>query len=62
MAPVLRNDLVTKAPADLKTILNSVTVQLTTKDLTDMNKQVGVDRKEAKDVAAAWLKLKGLVK
>jgi len=62
VAPVLRNDLVSKAPVELKTLLNGLTIQLTTKDLTDLNKQVGVDRKEAKDVAAAYLKLKGLVK
>jgi len=62
VAPVLRNDLVAKAPVELKTILNGLTMQLTTPDLTDMNKQVGVDRKEAKDVAGAWLKAKGLVK
>jgi osmoprotectant transport system substrate-binding protein len=59
VAPVVRNDVLTRG-ADAKTLLNSVTSKLTTADLTDMNKQVGIDHKDAKDVAAAYLKSKGL--
>jgi glycine betaine/choline ABC-type transport system substrate-binding protein len=62
VAPVLRNDLVSKAPADLRTVLNSVTTQITTQELTDLNRQVGLERKDAKDVAKAWLRSKSLVK
>ena len=62
VAPVVRNDLVSKAPADFKTTLNGVSAKLTTANLTDLDKQVGVDKKDAKDVAAAWLKSNGLVK
>jgi len=56
VAPVIRNDLVSKAPPELKSLINGVTTKVTTRDLTDMNRQVGVDRKDAKDVATAWLK------
>jgi osmoprotectant transport system substrate-binding protein len=62
VAPVVRDDLLNRAPADFETIVNGVTAKLTTQELTDLNKQVGVDRREAREVAAAWLKAKGLVK
>jgi glycine betaine/choline ABC-type transport system substrate-binding protein len=39
-----------------------VTSKLTTADLTDMNKQVGIDHKDAKDVAKAYLQSKQLVR
>jgi osmoprotectant transport system substrate-binding protein len=60
IAPVVRNQILTQG-ADLKTLANSVTSKLTTADLTDMNKQVGIDHKDAKDVAKAYLQSKGLV-
>jgi osmoprotectant transport system substrate-binding protein len=62
VAPVVRDDLLSKAPADFKTVVNDVSSKLTTAELTDLNKQTGVDRKEPKDVAAAWLKAKGITK
>jgi len=61
IAPVVRNDLLSKAP-DLKDLAGRVSKALTTAELTDLNKQVGLDRKDAKDVAAAYLKSKGLVR
>ena len=61
IAPVVRNQILTQG-ADAKTLLNSVTAKLTTADLTDMNKQVGIDHKDAKDVAKAYLQSKQLVK
>ena len=62
VAPVVRNDLLTKAGADFKTLINSVAPKLTTAELTGMNKQVGVDRKDPKDVAKDWLKKQGLIR
>jgi osmoprotectant transport system substrate-binding protein len=61
VAPVIRNDILTRAP-DAKGLLNSVTAKLTTADLTDMNKQVGIDHKDAKAVAQAYLKTKAIIK
>jgi osmoprotectant transport system substrate-binding protein len=60
IAPVVRNQVLT-AGADMKTLLNSVTSKLTTADLTDMNKQVGIDHKDASAVAKAYLQSKQLV-
>ncbi len=62
VAPVVRNDLLAKVGPDFTTTVNGVSAKLTTTNLTDMNKQVGVDKKDAKDVAAAFLKAQGLVK
>jgi osmoprotectant transport system substrate-binding protein len=60
IAPIVRNQVLQQG-ADMKTLLNSVTSKLTTADLTDMNKQVGIDHKDAKDVAKAYLVSKQLV-
>jgi osmoprotectant transport system substrate-binding protein len=62
VVPVVRADFLSKAPADFKTQVNAVSAKLTTEELTGLNKAVSVDRKEPRDVAAAWLRDKGLVK
>jgi osmoprotectant transport system substrate-binding protein len=62
IAPVVRNALLTKDDGTLKRLLNSITAKLSQAELNDMNKQVGVDKKDSKDVAAAWLKKQGLIK
>lgn len=62
MVPVVRDDLLSRAPEDLRMSLNSVSARLTTQELTALNKQVGVDRREPRDVAAARLRSKGLVR
>jgi len=61
IAPVVRNQPLQQG-ADMRTLLNSVSAKLTTADLTDMNKQVGIDHKDAKDVAKAYLQSKSLVR
>lgn len=62
VAPVVRTDLLNRAAADFKTLVNGVTGKVTTEELTGLNKQVGLDKRDAKEVAGAWLKAKGLVK
>ena len=62
IAPVVRNALLTKDDGTLKRLLNSVSAKLSQAELNDMNKQVAVDKKDSKDVAAAWLKKQGLIK
>ncbi|MCO6007597.1 ABC transporter substrate-binding protein [Actinoallomurus purpureus] len=54
--------LVNKAVAnpDVTSTLDAVAAKLTTQDLLDMNKQVSVDKKDAEEVAADWLKKAGL--
>jgi osmoprotectant transport system substrate-binding protein len=61
IAPIVRNQILQQG-SDAKTLLNSVTSKLTTADLTDMNKQVGIDHKDANVVAKAYLQSKGLLK
>lgn len=62
VAPVVRNDLLGKAGDDFKRLVNSVAPKLTTAELTAMNKQVEIDKKDPKDVAREWLKKQGLIK
>lgn len=62
IAPVVRNDVLNKAPADFKTLINGISAKLTTEEMTAMNKRAGVDKQDPKDVAAQWLKSKSLVK
>jgi osmoprotectant transport system substrate-binding protein len=61
IAPVVRLDVLNQAP-DMRNVLNSVSSKLTTSELVGLNKQVGVDKKDAKDVAGAWLKQMGIKK
>jgi len=62
IVPIVRNDLISKAPADLKSSLNAVSAKLTTQEMTQLNKRVDVDKEDAKPVAATWLKSKSLTK
>jgi osmoprotectant transport system substrate-binding protein len=60
VAPVVRNQVL-QAGSDMRTLLNSVTSKLTTEDLTNMNKQVGIDHMDASAVAKAYLQSKQLL-
>lgn len=62
IVPILRKDLADRGGSDLRDRLNSVSRKLTTAELTDLNKQVGVDRKDPKDAARDWLRKQGLVR
>jgi osmoprotectant transport system substrate-binding protein len=62
VAPVVRNEYLTKAGDDFKKTINSIAPKLTTAELTGMNKLVEVDKKDPKDVAKEWLKKQGLIK
>lgn len=62
VAPVVRNEYLSKAGDDFRKIINSVAPKLTTAELTGLNKLVQVDKQEPKDVAKEWLKKQGLIK
>jgi osmoprotectant transport system substrate-binding protein len=62
LAPVVRKDLVSKDDGTITKLLNSISAKLSQAELNDMNKQVAIDKKDSKDVAAAWLKKQGLIK
>jgi osmoprotectant transport system substrate-binding protein len=64
IAPLVRNDLLTKLGGDadaFKKVLNDVSAALDTATLTDLGKQVSVDKKDLAAVAKAWLQSKGFV-
>jgi osmoprotectant transport system substrate-binding protein len=66
IAPLVRNDLLAKLSATDKTafekLLNDISAALDTTTLTDLGKQVNVDKKDIAAVAKAWLQSKGFVK
>jgi len=62
IAPVVRNDLLSKDDGTIKKLLNSISAKLSQDELNGMNKLVSVDKKDPKDVARDWLKKQGLIK
>ena len=62
VAPVVRASLLSKAPPDLQTGLNSVSAKLTTAELTRLNAQVQIESQDPREAAAAWLRGQGLIK
>jgi osmoprotectant transport system substrate-binding protein len=53
--PIVSQEVVDAYGDDLITLLDEVSVALTTDDLIDMNKRYDVDREDADDIAADWL-------
>ncbi|MGZ8513722.1 MAG: ABC transporter substrate-binding protein [Candidatus Limnocylindrales bacterium] len=64
IAPLVRNDLLAKVgdKAAFQKLLDDVSAKIDTATLADLYKQVAVDKKDTKDVAAAWLKAQGITK
>ena len=62
IAPVVRDDLLTKDDGTIRKVLNSISAKLSQDELNGMNKLVSVDKKDPKDVAKDWLKKQGLIK
>src|SRR5438552_4992011 len=62
IAPVVRNDLLTKDDGTIKRPLNSISPKLTPDELDGMNQPGAVAKKDPKDVAKDWLKKQGLIK
>jgi len=62
VAPVVRNEYLSKAGADFKKLINSIAPKLTTAELTGLNKLADIDKKDPKDIAKEWLKKQGLIK
>jgi osmoprotectant transport system substrate-binding protein len=58
VVPLMRADVASNATATAA--IESVQSALTTEELTALNKKVDVDKADARDVAAEWLKGKGL--
>ena len=62
VAPVVRLDLLDRAFADFRPLVNGVTTRMTTEELTTLNRQVGVDRRDPRDAARDWLRSKQLLR
>ena len=63
IAPVVRTKLLDDDPGNgIEGLLNSISAKLSQDELNALNKEVAVDKKDSKDVAAAWLKKQGLIK
>jgi len=62
IAPVVRKALLDKDNGDIKKLLDQVSAKLSQAELGALNKEVAIDKKDSKDVAAAWLKKQGLIK
>ena len=61
VTPVLRNQIVTAYGKAMTDLVNSVSAKITTKVLTDLNKQTDIDQKDPDAVAMAWLKSNNLI-
>jgi len=59
LVPVLRQEVLDATP-EVADLLDAWSAKLTQEALTELNKQVAVDQKDPKDVAAAWLAANGL--
>jgi osmoprotectant transport system substrate-binding protein len=63
IAPLVRNDYLAKVDKTaFEKILNGVSAKMDTPTLTDLGKQVSVDKKDVAAVAKSWLKANGFVK
>jgi osmoprotectant transport system substrate-binding protein len=63
IAPLVRNDLLAKVDKTaFEKILDDASAKMDTATLTDLNKQISVDKKDVAAVAKAWLLSVGLVK
>jgi len=63
IAPLVRNDYLAKVDKTaFEKILNDVSAKMDTATLTDLGKQVSVDKKDIAAVAKSWLQANGFVK
>jgi osmoprotectant transport system substrate-binding protein len=60
IVPVVRNEIVEEYGDDLVALLDSVTEQITTDLLIELNTEIEVDARDPRDVARDWLQEQGL--
>ena len=58
LVPVIRRDALTD---EIETALNNLSAEITTEEITALNRQVDVDQKDPEAVAQKWLQDKGLI-
>jgi osmoprotectant transport system substrate-binding protein len=61
IAPIVRDDYLAKVDATaFQALLDAASAKVTTEALTEMGKEVAIDQKDVKDVAAAFITAQGL--
>lgn len=55
VVPVATKELDDEYGEDLSSVLDAISAELTTEDLTEMNKRYDIDKDDAEDIAADWL-------
>lgn len=61
IVPAVRLDIVESYGDDFVDLLDSVSAQINTPELTEMNRRAGIDQDDPADIAAEWLADKGFV-
>ena len=61
VVPVLSDEVVEAYGAPLRTLVDSVSAALQTRDLTDMNRRFDIEKEDADAIAADWLQLYGFL-
>lgn len=62
IAPVVRSDLLAKDDGGIRKHLNAISAKLSQAELSELNKQVTLDKRDSKEVARAWLTKTGLIR
>lgn len=62
VAPVVRTDLLNRAPPEFRATLNEVSSRLTTSELTALNGRVILEGQSPSDAASSWLQGQGLAR
>ncbi|HEX9994895.1 MAG TPA: ABC transporter substrate-binding protein [Acidimicrobiales bacterium] len=55
ITPVVTTEVADAYGADLEELVNSVSAELTTEDLTELNRRFDIDKEEAADIASDWI-------
>ncbi|HEX7196136.1 MAG TPA: ABC transporter substrate-binding protein, partial [Candidatus Limnocylindria bacterium] len=61
LAPVINQEKLDELGSDFAEVLNNVSAEMTTEDLTSLGVQVAVEQRDVAEVATAWLTDKGLI-
>jgi osmoprotectant transport system substrate-binding protein len=61
LAPVINQEKLEELGSDFADVLNNVSAQMTTEDLTSLGVQVAVEQRDVAEVATEWLTDKGLI-
>jgi len=59
--PVVRTEFLEEAGSEFEDVVNSVTAEITTEEISELNARVDEDRENPEDVAREWLEEKGLI-